>query len=193
MKQNWRPGTMIYPLPAVIVSCGSFEGESNLITVAWTGTICSDPAMCYISVRPERHSYGLIKESMEFTINLTTEAMARSTDWIGVRSGRDHDKWKETGLTKCEGVGVGCPCIGESPISIECRVKSIMSLGTHDMFIAEVVNVLADERYIDPSTGAFDLESAKLISYSHGRYYTLGDEIGHFGWSVKKKKSNQTR
>lgn len=190
MKQNWRPGTMIYPLPAVIVSCGSSVADSNLITVAWVGTICSDPAMCSISVRPERYSYGLIKQTMEFTVNLTTEEMARATDWIGVRSGRDYDKWKETGLTPCNGVAVRCPYVAESPISIECRVKSIVSLGTHDMFIAEVVNVLADDRFINRETGAFDLAKARPICYSHGRYYGLGEELGHFGWSVKKKKQS---
>lgn len=187
MKQNWRPGTMIYPLPAVLVSCGNGISGSNLITVAWTGTICSDPAMCYISVRPERHSYPLIRENMEFTINLTTEKMARATDWCGVRSGAEYDKWKETGLTPVEGVKVRCPYIKESPLSIECRVKSIIPLGSHDMFIAEVVNVLADEALIDPVTGAFDLGAAGLISYSHGHYYSQGPEIGKFGWTVKKK------
>lgn len=178
---------MIYPLPAVLVSCGNGIAGSNLITVAWTGTICSDPAMCYISVRPERHSYPLIKENMEFTINLTTEKMARATDWCGVRSGADFDKWKETGLTPVEGVKVSCPYIKEAPLSIECRVKSILPLGSHDMFIAEVVNVLADESLIDPATGAFDLGAAGLISYSHGHYYRQGGEIGKFGWTVKKK------
>lgn len=184
-KVSWKPGTMIYPLPAVLVTCGTME-SSNMITVAWTGTICTNPAMCYISVRPERHSYHLIRERMEFTINLTTAAMARATDWAGVRSGADHDKWKETGLTPSEGEKVACPCIAESPLSIECRVKEIVSLGSHDMFIAEVVNVLADESLIDPVTGAFDLASAGLMSYSHGRYFEQGPEIGRFGWSVKK-------
>lgn len=179
---------MIYPLPAVLVSCGNTPERRNLITVAWTGTICTNPAMCYISVRPERHSYGIIKEEMEFTINLTTEAMARATDWCGVRSGRDFDKWKETGLTPVPGVKVGCPYVEESPLSIECRVKEIIKLGSHDMFIAEVLNVLADEKYIDEESGAFDLSKAMPISYSHGGYYTQGEKIGGFGWTVKKKK-----
>lgn len=188
MRQSWKPGTMIYPLPAVLVSCGNTPERYNLMTVAWTGTICTDPAMCYISVRPERHSYNIIKHDMEFTLNLTTSSMARATDWAGVRSGRDFDKWKETGLTPIGGIKVSCPYVKESPLSIECRVKQIIHLGSHDMFIAEVVNVLADETLIDPDTGAFDLSKAGLISYSHGAYYELGQQVGRFGWSVKKKK-----
>lgn len=186
MKVSWKPGTMIYPLPAVIVTCGD-ETRSNMLTVAWTGTLCTNPPMCYISVRPERYSYPLIRERMEFTINLTTAAMARATDWAGVRSGRDFDKWKETGLTAVKGVKVACPYIAESPLNIECRVKEIVKLGSHDMFIADVVNVLADEELIDPATGAFDLGAAGLLNYSHGHYFEQGAEIGHFGWSVKKK------
>mgnify|MGYP004443270241 FL=1 len=187
MKISWKPGTMIYPLPAVIVTCGTME-QSNMLTIAWTGTLCTDPAMCYISVRPERYSYPMIKENMEFTINLTTKDMARATDWVGVRSGRDYDKWKETGLTKVAGVAVACPSIAESPISIECRVKKIVPLGSHDMFVAEVVNVLADENLLDPETGAFCLENAGLVNYSHGNYYEQGDHIGRFGFSVKKQQ-----
>lgn len=185
-KVSWKPGTQIYPLPAVLVTCGD-DACSNMLTVAWTGTVCTNPPMCYISVRPERHSYQMIRQRMEFTINLTTEAMARATDWAGVRSGADCDKWQATGLTPMSGVAVACPCIAESPLSIECRVKEILNLGSHDMFIADVVNVLADERLIDPLTGAFDLAKAGLISYSHGHYYSQGREIGRFGWSVKKK------
>lgn len=187
MKQSWKPGTLIYPLPAVIVSCGDSPQNYNMLTVAWTGTVCTDPAMCYISVRPSRHSYELIKNSMEFTINLTTEAMARATDWAGVRSGKDYDKWKETGLTPVAGQKVSSPYIKESPVNIECRVREIISLGSHDMFLAEVINVLADERLIDKNTGAFDMQRAGLIAYSHGAYYSLGEQIGRFGWSVKKK------
>lgn len=159
-----------------------------MLTVAWTGTICSDPAMCYISVRPERHSYPLIKENMEFTINLTTTEMARATDWVGVRSGHDYDKWKETGLTPLPGVAVKSPTIEQSPLSIECKVKQITHLGSHDMFIAEVVNVRADERFLDPETGRFSLRDAQLLAYSHGEYFELGKFIGKFGFSVKKKK-----
>lgn len=178
---------MIYPLPAVLVSCGTAE-RSNLITVGWTGTVCTDPAMCYISVRPERYSYDIIKERMEFTINLTTEAIAKATDWCGVRSGRDYDKWTETGLTPEPGVTVGCPSVREAPVSIECRVRDIISLGSHDMFLAEVLAVLADGELLDPESGALRLDSAGLISYSHGQYFAQGAPIGRFGWSVKKKK-----
>lgn len=188
MKQEWKPGTMIYPLPAVLVTCGDME-RSNIVTVAWTGTVCTDPAMCYISLRPERFSYPMICENMEFTINLTTESMARATDWCGVRSGRDYDKWKETGLTPAPGHKVRCPHIMESPLSIECRVKEIVHLGSHDMFLAEVLDVLADERYLDEETGAFALGKAGLINYSHGNYYTQGEHIGRFGWTVMKKKN----
>lgn len=178
---------MLYPLPAVLITCGPSVEDSNMITVAWAGTICSDPAMLSISVRPERYSHIMIKETMEFTVNLTTEAMCRATDWAGVRSGRDYNKWKETGLTPEPGVKVGCPSIKESPLSIECVVRQIIPLGSHDMFIAEVVNVLADDKYIDPDTGAFHLDKAGLMAYSHGAYFKLGDKLGTFGFSVKKK------
>lgn len=187
MKQQWRPGTMLYPLPAVVVTCGTRD-KSNMLTVAWAGTVCSDPAMLSISVRPERYSYGLIREQMEFTVNLTTETMAHATDWVGVRSGRDYDKWRETGLTPEPGIKVACPSIAESPLSIECRVRQIIPLGSHHMFIAEVVNVLADQSLIDPETGAFRLDQANLMAYSHGAYYSLGQKLGKFGFSVEKKK-----
>ncbi len=188
MKQDWKPGTMIYPLPAVMVSCADLNGNDNIITIAWTGTICTDPAMLYVSIRPERYSYGMIKESMEFTINLTTARLAKATDWCGVKSGRDYDKWKECGLTRLPGVKVACPSIAESPLNIECRVKEIIPLGSHHMFIAQVLNVRADESLIDPDTGVFDLAAAGLINYSHGHYYEQGHEIGRFGWTVQKKK-----
>ncbi|MCM1349212.1 MAG: flavin reductase family protein [Firmicutes bacterium] len=190
MKQQWKPGTMIYPLPAVLVSCGSAE-HSNLVTVAWTGTVCTDPAMCYISLRPERYSHGLIRENMEFTINLTTQAMARATDWCGVKSGRDFDKWAETGLTPEPGKMVSCPSVKESPVSIECRVRRIEHLGSHDMFLAEVLCVLADEELLDSETGAFLLDKAGLMSYSHGQYFSQGEPLGRFGWSVMKKRTKQ--
>lgn len=177
---------MIYPLPAVIVTCGRTREEWNMITIAWTGTICTNPAMCYISVRPERHSYPIIERNMEFTINLTTSDMAYATDWAGVRSGADYDKWKETRLTPIPGEMVASPTIEESPLSIECKVKTIMPLGSHSMFIAEVVNVRADSRYLDPQTGLFSLEKAGLMAYSHGLYQALGEPIGKFGFSVKK-------
>lgn len=177
---------MIYPLPAVLVSCGATPEEYNMLTVAWTGTICSDPAMCYISVRPERHSYDIIKRTGEFVINLTTEALARATDWCGVKSGKDVNKWREMGLTPVPATVVNAPLIEESPVSIECRVKQILPLGTHDMFIAEVVNVVVDEQYLDEK-GKFDMVRAGLMAYSHGEYFTLGKSLGHFGWSVRKK------
>lgn len=179
---------MIYPLPALLVTCGGVPEEYNVLTASWTGTICSDPAMCYVSVRPERYSHDIIERNMAFTLNLTTQALARATDWCGVRSGRDYNKFKEMGLTPVKGVKVAAPYIEESPMSIECSVRDIVHLGSHDMFIAEVMGVLADERYIDPATGKFDLEQAGLIAYVHGQYYTLGKALGHFGWSVKKKK-----
>jgi flavin reductase (DIM6/NTAB) family NADH-FMN oxidoreductase RutF len=187
MKIDWRPGTLLYPLPAVMVTVGAEPVEYNVLTVAWTGTICSDPAMCYISVRPGRHSYSILKRNMEFVINLTTEDLARATDWVGVRSGRDGDKFDAMGLTPVRAHVVAAPYIEESPLSIECRVKEVLALGTHDMFIAEVVNVLADDRFIDAETGEFDMERARLLVYSHGKYYGMGDFIGKFGWSVRKK------
>ena len=179
---------MIYPLPAILVSCGANEQEYNVMTASWVGTICSDPAMCYVSIRPERRSYDIIKRTGKFVLNLTNEAMAFATDWCGVRSGKDYNKFAEMRLTPQRGEKVAAPIVVEAPLSIECRVKQILPLGSHDMFIAEVLNVQADEQFIDPETGAFKLDEAKLITYSHGHYYKLGDEIGRFGWSVRKKK-----
>lgn len=193
MKENWKPGTLIYPLPAVLVSCGATPDEYNLVTVAWTGTVCTDPPMCYISLRPERHSYGIIRRTGEFVINLTTEEMARATDWCGVRSGRDVDKFAATGLTPCKATVVGAPAVEQAPLSIECRVKQIIPLGTHDLFLAEVVNVLADDRFIDPATGKFDLERARPIVFSHGEYFSLGELIGRFGWSVRRHAAPKRR
>ena len=187
-KQQWKPGTLIYPLPAVLISCGETEEEYNMLTVAWVGTICTNPAMCYISVRPERHSYDIIKRTKSFVINLTNEDMARATDWCGVRSGKDYNKFREMRLTPQPAQKVAAPIVLESPLSIECEVVEIKELGSHHMFIANVVNVQADERYIDPVTDEFRLSEAKLIAYSHGHYYKLGEEIGKFGWSVRKKK-----
>lgn len=186
-KISWRPGTQIYPIPAVLVTCGDSPENWNMLTVAWTGTICSDPAMCYISVRPERASYPLIVKNMEFTINLTTPQMAEATDWAGVRSGRDYNKWKETQLTPLSGEKVSSPTILESPLSIECRVKQIIKLGTHDMFIADVLNVRADASLINTETGKFELEKSGLLVFAHGNYFELGKWIGKFGFSVKKK------
>lgn len=188
MKQDWKPGTMIYPLPALLVSVGSTKEEYNVLTVAWAGTLCTNPPMCYISVRPERHSYDILKRNMEFVINLTTERMAFATDWCGVRSGRDHDKFKEMKLTPGKATVVSAPVIEESPLCIECRVKETLSLGSHEMFIAEVVNVRADDRYLDPVTGKFDLAAARPLVYVHGEYFGLGNLLGKFGWSVEKKQ-----
>ena len=154
MKQVWKGGTLLYPLPAVLVSCGTNEA-SNLITVAWTGIVCTNPPMLYISVRPERYSHGLISANMQFTVNLTTASMARATDLCGVRSGRDSDKWELSGLTPYPGVAVECPAVAESPLSLECRVRSITHLGSHDMFIAELLGALADDMYMDADTGRF--------------------------------------
>ena len=186
-KEIWRPGNMIYPLPAMMVSCGATPDEYNVFTASWVGTICSDPAMCFVSIRQSRHSYEIVKRNMAFTLNLTNEDLARATDWCGVRSGRDYNKFAEMNLTPMKGVKVDAPYINEAPMSIECRVKQIILLGTHDMFIADVMNVLADKRFIDPQTGEFDLKKANLIAYSHGEYFKLGEKIGNFGWSVKKK------
>ena len=191
MKQNWKPGTMIYPLPAILVSCGNTPEEYNIFTASWTGTICSDPAMCYVSIRPERHSYEIIKRTMEFVINLTTEELAYATDWSGVRSGRKFNKFKEMNLTAGPSTNISAPIVMESPISIECKVKQIIPLGTHDMFIAEVVNVQADDKYLDPATGKFDLSQAKPLVYSHGEYFGIGNKIGKFGWSVEKKNNKK--
>ncbi len=191
MKQSWKPGTMIYPLPAVLVSCGESDEEYNLFTVAWTGTVCTNPPMCYISVRPERHSYEIIKRTGEFVINLTTSQLARATDWCGVRSGRDYDKFSEMGLTAAPAAVVKAPVVVESPVSIECRVKQIIPLGSHDMFLADVVNVLVDEEYVNPETGKLELERADMITYCHGEYFHLGQAIGHFGWSVRKKSKKR--
>ena len=178
---------MLYPLPAVMVSCQRPEEKPNIITVAWTGTICSTPAMVSISVRPERYSYDIIKETGEFVINLTTEKLTYATDFCGVRSGRDIDKFKAAHLTPIPGVHVSAPLIEESPVNIECKVREIKELGSHHMFLADVVAVHADEKYMD-ETGRFCLDQAEPIAYSHGTYYSLGEKLGTFGYSVKKKK-----
>lgn len=185
-KQDWKPGTMIYPLPAVMVSCGNSSDGYNITTVSWTGTICTNPPMCYISLRPERHSYDIIKRNLEFVINVTTKDLSFATDWCGVKSGKQFDKFKEMNLTPGKAAIVGAPIIEESPLCIECRVKEILPLGSHHMFISDVVNVKADEKYIDPSTGKFDLAKSGIIAYSHGFYYSLEEQLGRFGWSVKK-------
>ena len=185
-KKIWKAGTFIYPLPAVMVSCGTME-KSNIITVAWTGVINTNPAMCYISVRPERYSYNLIKQSGEFVINLTNEKLTYATDWCGVKTGAKVDKFKEMQLTKEKAEFVNCPRIKESPVSIECKVKEIKELGSHHMFIAEILSIDADEKYIDEK-GAFDISKCNLIAYLNGHYYSMGKKIGKFGFSVQKKK-----
>jgi len=190
-KVKWKPGTMVYPLPAVIVSCGSQKAEWNLITIAWTGTVNTNPPMVYISVRPSRHSYNIIKETGEFVINLTNKKMAFATDWCGVKSGKDFNKFDEMKLTPSEAEFVACPMIAESPINIECKVTQVIPLGSHDMFIAEVLRVHADDQFLDSETDAFDMKKAGLIAYSHGNYYELGDHIGKFGYSVMKKKTKK--
>ena len=185
-KVTWKPGTFLYPLPVVMVSCGTME-ESNIITVAWTGIINTDPAMVYISVRPTRHSYNIIKESGEFVINLTTKDLTYATDWCGVKTGAQVDKFKEMHLTKEKAKFVKCPIIKESPVSVECRVKEIKELGSHHMFVAEVLGINADEKYIDEK-GAFDISKCDLITYANGKYFSLGKKIGKFGYSVQKNK-----
>lgn len=184
-KVQWKGGTFIYPIPAVMVSCGTME-ESNIITVAWIGILNTNPAMCYISVRPERYSHDIIKENGEFAINLTTRQLAYATDWCGVKSGRDVDKFKEMKLTKEKANIISVPLIKESPVSVECKVKEIVPLGSHDMFVAEIVAIDADEKYIDEK-GAFDISKCDLIAYANGGYYPLESKIGKFGYSVQKK------
>lgn len=191
-KVTWKPGTMVYPVPAAMITCGSSPETYNIITIAWTGTINTSPAMTYISVRKERHSYDLIKDSGEFVINLTTEALVKATDFCGVRSGRDVNKFEITGLTPIDATHVKAPLIKESPVSIECRVTEIKELGSHDMFLAEVLAVHVDEKYIDEN-GKFHLDRSKPICYSHGAYFGLGEQLGTFGYSVMKKKTLKRR
>lgn len=185
-KISFKPGNMLYPLPAVMVSVADREGRTNIITVAWAGTICTNPPMVSISVRPSRYSHHMILETGGFVINLTTRALVRATDYCGVRSGRDVDKWKEAGLTPMRSDAVDAPCIAECPVNIECRVVRTEQLGSHDMFIAEVAVVHVDDRYMD-GKGRFHLEDARPIVYSHGEYYDLGEKLGRFGYSVQKK------
>ena len=177
---------MLYPVPAVLVSCRDKKGNDNVLTVAWAGTICSDPAMLSISVRKERHSYPMLKESGEFVVNLVTSDLVWATDYCGVKSGKDEDKFQNAKLTKGEAELVNAPIIMESPVNIECKVKQVIELGSHDMFLAEVVNVQVSDTYMDEK-GTFHLEDADLVAYSHGRYYALGEQLGSFGYSVRKK------
>ncbi len=184
-KELWKAGNMLYSLPAVMVSCAE-EGKYNIITVAWAGTVCTNPPMLSISVRPERFSYGMIARTKEFVVNLTTKELVRACDYCGVKSGRDVDKFKETGLLAEAATYVKAPLIAQSPVNIECRVKQIVKLGSHDMFLSDVLGVHVDKKYMG-NNGKFELGSAKPIVYSHGEYYGLGELLGSFGYSVKKK------
>lgn len=187
-KQVWRGGNMLYPLPAVMVSCADASGASDIVTVAWTGTICTNPPMLYVSIRPERASYQLIRESGEFVVNLTTRRLQRACDWCGVRSGRDYDKWAECGLTPAPAAKLElAPVIAESPVNIECKVTEVKELGSHHMFLASVEAVQVDESLVDVR-GRLDLARAGLTAYSHGEYFELGQRLGTFGYSVRKKK-----
>ena len=185
-KRTMRAGNMLNPAPVVMVSCGSTIDEYNIITIAWTGTICSDPALCYISIRPERHSYDIIKQNGEFVINLVNKELAPLADWCGVKSGKKFNKFLETGLTPVRGTKVNAPMINESPVNLECKVKQIIPLGSHDMFLAEVVAVHANESLFNFKTDALELQRANLLTYSHGHYYELGKILGKFGYSVEK-------
>ena len=192
-KQVWKPGNMLYPLPAAMVSTADKSGNTNILTIAWTGTVCTNPPMVYISVRPERYSYHMIEESGEFVINLTTEKLARAADFCGVRSGREVDKWEECGLTPGTAHSLKyAPCIEESPVNIECRVVKTEKLGSHHMFLAEVMAVRIDDSYMD-ERGKFELNRTGLLSYSHGEYLGLGKKLGTFGYSVRKKKPDRKK
>ena len=186
-KEYWKPGNMLYPVPAVMVSCGRKGEKPNIITVAWAGTVCSDPPMVSISVRKERYSYEIIRETGEFVINLVNRELVRAADYCGVKSGRDTDKFKEMGLTAQPSRYVGAPGIGESPVNLECRVTNRLELGSHDMFLARVEGVAIDGKYMDEK-GKFHLNDSGLVSYSHGEYFELGKKLGSFGWSVRKKE-----
>lgn len=191
-KINFKPGNMLYPLPAVMVSCGDINGISNILTVAWTGTLCTNPPMVYIAVRPERHSYEIIRNSGEFVINLTTRQLVRATDYCGVRSGRTRNKWSDCHLTPASADTVKCPMISESPVNIECKISQILELGSHHVFIANVTAVHVDARYLDEKN-TFHLEQAGLIAYSHGTYFDLGKTLGSFGYSIRKKKTRNKK
>ena len=188
-KQTWKGSTLLNPEPPVLVSCGSMEA-ANLITIGWTGTICTQPSMVSISVRPERYSYQLIKDSGEFVINLPTRKLVRAVDWCGVKSGRDYDKFAEMKLTPLPASTVSCPILAESPVNLECQVTQVIPLGSHDLFLAKVTAVDVDEALLDEK-GKLCLERADLIVYSHGKYFSLGKQLGTFGYSVRKKAAPQ--
>ena len=189
-KEIWKPGNMLYPLPVVMVSVADRKGKNNIITIAWAGTVCSDPPMVSISVRPERYSHTILRETGEFVINLTTKELAFATDYCGVTSGRDVDKFAKLGLSPLPAKEVQAPMIGESPVNLECRVSQVIPLGSHDMFLANVVAVHADKRFMDDQN-KFHLEQAEPIVYSHGAYLLCGRQIGTFGYSVRKKPSGK--
>ena len=190
-KQRWNPGALLAPVPAVLVSCGTAEAP-NLLTVAWTGIVCSQPATTYISLRPERHSYGIIRESGEFVINLTTKDMVRAVDFCGVRSGRDTDKFARCGLTPEAAEPLRCPAVGESPVQLLCKVTQVLPLGSHDMFLARIVGVQVDPALLD-GQGKLHLDRANLLAYAHGEYFALGEKLGSFGYSVRKKPAGKRR
>ncbi len=190
-KLQWQPGTMVYPIPAVMLSCGDKPDNYNIITIAWTGTLNTNPPMLYASIRKNRHSHEIVSRTKEFVINLTNKDLAFQTDWCGVKSGKDFDKFKSMKLTPRKGEKVTAPIIVESPVNIECKVTEIRELGTHDMFVAEVVNIQADEKYLDKRSGSFELFRANPLVYSHGHYYELGDHVGKFGWSVMSEKAKK--
>ena len=190
-KVEWKAGNMLYPLPAVMVSCGTKPEDYNIITISWAGTINTDPPMVSISIRESRHSFNIIKEAGEFVINLTNKELAYAADWCGVKSGRDVNKFKEMKLTPVPGSKINTPLIAESPVNIECKVKQVIELGSHHLFLAEVVAVNAEEKFLDKSTNKFDLRQTDPITYLHGSYYTLGEKLGRFGYSVRKKKKKR--
>lgn len=192
-KQTWRGGNMLYPLPVVMVSCANAAGESDIVTVAWTGTVCTNPPMLSVSIRPERHSYHIIRESGEFVVNLVGTCLARACDWCGVRSGRDHDKWEECGITKAPASSLElAPAIAEAPVSIECKVRQVLELGSHHMFLAAVEAVQVEEVLLD-AKGRLDLDRAGLIAYSHGEYLELGRVLGTFGFSVRRRSDSKAQ
>lgn len=190
-KEMWKPGNMLYPVPAVMVSCQRPGERPNIITVAWAGTVCSDPVMLSISVRKERHSYGILKETGEFVVNLVTKDLVYATDYCGVKSGRDVDKFTEMKLTPQKSVHIGAPGIQESPVNLECRVIQVLELGSHDLFLAQVLGVTVDKSYMDEN-GKFHLNDTGLVAYSHGEYFQLGEKLGKFGYSVQKKAKSKT-
>lgn len=187
-KQYWKPGNMLYPVPAVMVSCGRPGERANIITVAWAGTVCSEPAMVSISVRPKRYSYDIIKDTGEFVINLVTKELAYATDYCGVKSGRDVDKYQKMHLTPLPSRHIAAPGIAESPLNLECKVEKVIPLGSHHMFLARVAGVTVEEAWMNES-GKFCLNETELVTYSHGEYFTLGEKLGKFGFSVEKRKS----